>query len=185
MAYHHQAYQYASPLGNHMLVDREVLYPTVPPFHIGGQWAAAYGALLVDGRLVLRERFSVRSFWPDVDRFGVTQTLLLGVMTDFLAKQEPRADDSRHSLRRVAMAPVPLEDRAFSERFNVRINQGWGLTEAGCITARPPGPSRPPTAPRSAHCAPTCTSCGWSTVPIRMCRTAAPARRSCAGGSRS
>ena len=66
----------------------------MPLFHIGGQWAAAYGALLADGRLVLGERFSVRSFWPDVDRFGVTQTLPLGVMTDFLAKQAPCADDS-------------------------------------------------------------------------------------------
>lgn len=137
MCYHHQAYQYANPLGNHMLVDGEVVYLTVPLFHIGGQWAAAYGALLADGRLVLRERFSVSNFWSDVDRFGVTQTLLLGVMVDFLAKQPQRPDDAHHSLQRVAMAPLPLDDRAFAERFGIRINQGWGLTEAGCVTAPP------------------------------------------------
>jgi len=137
MAYHHQAYQYANPVGTHMLVDGEVVYLTVPLFHIGGQWAATYGALLADGRVVVRQRFSVRNFWRDIDASGVTQTLLFGVMTDFIVKQPVRDDDGQHSLRRVTMAPVPRADWALAERFNLRINQGWGLTDAGCMTAPP------------------------------------------------
>lgn len=106
MVTHHHAYHYASPATTHLMVDGEIVYVTLPLFHIGGQWAGLYSAMLADGQVVLRDRFSVSEFWDDVDKWGVTQTILLGVMAEFLYNAPPRTDDASHTLRRVTMGPV-------------------------------------------------------------------------------
>lgn len=138
MVPHHLAYQYANPFGSHFQLPGDVVYVTLPLFHIGGQWQGVYAAMLCEGRAVLKEKFSVSRFWEDVDRYGVTQTTLLGVMAEFLWKQPRRADDADHSLTRATMAPALKEAAAFGERFGVRLGQGWGLTETGCVTSPPP-----------------------------------------------
>ena len=137
VSYHH-AYQYANPTGTHLVDAGDVVYVTLPLFHIGGQWAGIYAALLADGQALLKRKFSVTDFWSDIDKHGVTQTILLGIMSEFIWKQPPAEDDRRHSLRSVAVTPPPKDAAAFAERFNLRICQGWGLTEAGCVTAPPP-----------------------------------------------
>jgi carnitine-CoA ligase len=144
VSYHH-AYQYANPTGTHLVGAGDVVYVTLPLFHIGGQWAGIYAALLADGQALLKRKFSVSEFWSDIDKYGVTQTILLGVMSEFIWKQPPSEDDRRHSLRRVAVTPPPKDAAGFGARFNLRICQGWGLTEAGCVTASPPfdEPARP------------------------------------------
>ena len=83
----HHAYQYASPVGSHTMVSGEIVYVTLPLFHIGAQWAGVLAAMLADGQVVLRDKFSVSEFWADVDRWGATQTILLGVMAEFLYAQ--------------------------------------------------------------------------------------------------
>jgi carnitine-CoA ligase len=144
VSYHH-AYQYANPTGTHLVAAGDVVYVTLPLFHIGGQWAGIYAALLADGQALLKRKFSVSEFWTDIDKHGVTQTILLGVMSEFIWKQPPSDDDQRHALRRVAVTPPPKDAAGFAARFNLRICQGWGLTEAGCVTASPPfdEPARP------------------------------------------
>lgn len=142
MVPYHLAYQYANPTSTHFQDDGDVVYVTLPLFHIGGQWQGVYAAMLADGRAVLKRKFSVSSFWDDVDRYGVTQTTLLGVMAEFLWKQPPRPDDATHSLVRATMAPALKQAAQFAERFGVRLAQGWGLTEVGAVT-RPPALHEP------------------------------------------
>src|SRR5690606_7441089 len=76
-----------------------------------------------------------------------TQTTLLGVMAEFLWKQPPSDNDRKHTLKRVTMAPALENAAEFAERFGVRIGQGWGLTETGCVT-RPPALDEPPQDPQ-------------------------------------
>lgn len=151
MVTYHHAYQYANPLGCNFYLEGDVVYVTLPLFHIGGQWQGIYSSLLVEGRAVLKRKYSVREFWDDVDRYGVTQTTLLGVMAEFLWKQPPREDDAAHSLARVTLVPAPEDPDGFSARFGVRLQAGWGLTETGCVTR--PGPQDGPP--------PDVTTCGW------------------------
>jgi crotonobetaine/carnitine-CoA ligase len=87
---------------------------------------------------VIKRKFSVSEFWDDIDRYGVKETILLGVMAEFIWKQPERPDDADHSLVRATMSPAPKDAAAFATRFGVRISQGWGLTEVGCVTAPPP-----------------------------------------------
>lgn len=147
MVPYHQAYQYANPHTTHFQVEGEVIYVTLPLFHIGGQWQGIYAAMLANGRAVLKRKYSVSNFWADVDRYGVTQTTLLGVMAEFLWKQPPSDNDRKHTLKRVTMAPALENAAEFAERFGVRIGQGWGLTETGCVT-RPPALDEPPQDPQ-------------------------------------
>lgn len=142
MVPYHLAYQYANPNASHFQVEGEVIYVTLPLFHIGGQWQGVYAALQCEGTAVLKRKFSVSTFWEDVDRFGVTQTTLLGVMAEFLWKQPQSPADPNHSLQRVTMAPALKEAAEFAKRFGVRLGQGWGLTEIGAAT-RPPALDEP------------------------------------------
>jgi crotonobetaine/carnitine-CoA ligase len=142
MVPYHLAYQYSNPNASHFQVDGDVIYVTLPLFHIGGQWQGVYAALLCEGRAVLKRKFSVSNFWADVDAYGATQTTLLGVMAEFLWKQPPSDEDRQHSLRRATMAPALRQAAEFGERFGLRLGQGWGLTETGAVT-RPPALDEP------------------------------------------
>jgi carnitine-CoA ligase len=148
MVPYHCAYQYANPTGTHFQELGDVVYVTLPLFHIGGQWQGVYAALLAEGRAVLKSKFSVGDFWNDVDRFGVNQTTLLGVMAEFMWKRPAQYDDALHPLTRVTICPAPQDADAFGKRFAVRLSQGWGLTETGSVTS--PGPlDQPPQDPNT------------------------------------
>jgi crotonobetaine/carnitine-CoA ligase len=142
MVPYHCAYQYANPAGTHFQALGDVVYVTLPLFHIGGQWQGIYAALLAEGRAVLKSKFSVSEFWTDVDQYGINQTTLLGVMAEFMWKREQRDDDADHPLTRVTICPAPQDAEAFGKRFGVRLSQGWGLTETGSVTS--PGPLNEP-----------------------------------------
>jgi crotonobetaine/carnitine-CoA ligase len=103
-------------------------YMPYPMHHVGGK-TPFYTMLLVNGRLVIRDRFDTAAFWPDVDRYRCTCTALLGPMTAFLWQQEPRDDDADHPLDKVFMVPlVPYLDE-FKRRFGVRVASSYGSVE--------------------------------------------------------
>ncbi len=110
--------------------DTDVAYLPYPMHHITGRQPLFLMAL-VNGRVVIRERFDTASFWSDIDRYGCTTGVLLGAMAAFLWQQEPRDDDLRHPLKNVFMVPlVPYIDE-FKSRFGVRVSTGFGSTEQG------------------------------------------------------
>jgi len=102
---------------------------TLPLFHIAGQWAGVYRALISGARAVVRPRFGVSTFWSDVRRYGCTETLLISSMAHFLHQQAPRADDADNPLQRVNLGPVIPDVEGFARRFGVKVCTAYGLTE--------------------------------------------------------
>lgn len=111
--------------------DQDVVYNTLPLFHIGGQ-NMVWMALIADTRVVLAERFSASRFWDDVRTYGATYTLFLGAMIPILHKQPYRPDDHANPLRIALSAAAPRTIwGAFERRFHVKIIELYSQTEGG------------------------------------------------------
>jgi crotonobetaine/carnitine-CoA ligase len=103
-------------------------YSPFPLFHASGKMAA-YAMALVDGRVVLRDRFSTSEFWDDVRRFRCTTSLLMGTTPTFIASPPAAETDSDNPLRNVLVAPLPADPAAFAERFGIRVCTVFNMTE--------------------------------------------------------
>jgi carnitine-CoA ligase len=113
--------------------EQDVVYNTLPLFHIGGQ-NMVWMALVSDTTVALAERFSASRFWQDVRAYGATFTLFLGAMIPILHKQPPRPDDHANPLRVALSAAAPRTIwEEFERRFDVKIVELYSQTEGGFL----------------------------------------------------
>jgi crotonobetaine/carnitine-CoA ligase len=109
----------------------DVVYNTLPLFHIGGQ-NMVWMALASDTKVAMVERFSASRFWDDVRKFDATFTLFLGAMIPILVKQPQRPNDHDNSLRIALSAAAPRTVwEEFEQRFNTKIVELYSQTEGG------------------------------------------------------
>jgi crotonobetaine/carnitine-CoA ligase len=109
----------------------DVVYNTLPLFHIGGQ-NMVWMALAMDTKVAMAERFSASRFWADCRRYGATYTLCLGAMIPILTKQPERPDDADNPMRVVLSAAAPKTIwETFEQRFGVHIVELYSQTEGG------------------------------------------------------
>ena len=127
------------------LTERDVYLSVGPLFHGNAQFLAAYPAMITGARFVLHEKFSASNWTRWIRDSGATVTNLVGVMSDFLWKQAPKADDSDNELRCVWAVPNPsaIQDE-FKERFGIaELVENFGLTEISMPVLTPYGVPRP------------------------------------------
>lgn len=120
--------------------DEVVYYSPWPMFHSSGRCGLVV-VLLWGGRMVVRKRLSVTSYWDDIRRFGCTHTQTLG-LGDYLSVQPEKPNDGDNPLQRVFMNPVVADYRGYEKRFGVTISTGWGMTEIGLPIAGVDLPNR-------------------------------------------
>jgi len=122
----------------------DVLYSALPLFHGNAQFLATVPMLMSGATLVLARRFSAGDFWPDVRRYGCTAFNYIGGIISILMKAEPSPRDTEHPLRLMMGAGAPRElFRAFETRFNLRLIEGYGMSEIG-IPLMTAGTDTPP-----------------------------------------
>jgi crotonobetaine/carnitine-CoA ligase len=109
----------------------DAYYLPFPLFHISGK-GPIYTFLITGGRVVLKESFRTDEFWPDIDRYRCTTTLLLGAMANFLYRKPPSRDDHDTPLHTVVMVPLIPEFHDFGDRFGVRVSTAFNMTEISC-----------------------------------------------------
>jgi carnitine-CoA ligase len=127
---HAHAFTYAKLAGQTtQLSEQDVYFAPLPLFHIAGQWALVYACLQVGATAIVRRRFSVSDFWTVVRESGARVSFLLGAMANFLARQEPRADDIDNPMERILMVPLVDGLDEFRRRFGVRVCTCYGSTE--------------------------------------------------------
>jgi crotonobetaine/carnitine-CoA ligase len=127
------------------LASDDTYMTTTPLFHGNAQFMASYPALIRGARLVLRSRFSASRWVDQIRASEVTVTNLLGVMMDFVWKQEPRLDDADNPLRAVFSAPTASSIlEGFMARFGIEaFVEVFGLTETSAPILSPYGEARP------------------------------------------
>jgi crotonobetaine/carnitine-CoA ligase len=109
---------------------RERLWACLPLFHVNAQAYSLMSCLLHGHGLAITSRFHASSFWREARALDVTSVNVIGAMLAFLARQPPDGwTPSRLRVIYAAPAPPPAERRALEERFRVRIEGGYGMSE--------------------------------------------------------
>ncbi len=122
----------------------EVLYTAFPLFHLNAKFNSVVPAMLLRGRVVLRQRFSASKFWSTCREEGVTAFNFMGAMLTILMKQPESPDDRDHAVRCAYGAPAPISIfEPFVRRFGVDLVEVWGSTELGIATHNSVGEMRP------------------------------------------
>jgi fatty-acyl-CoA synthase len=107
------------------------LYDCLPLFHSVGGIVAPCSMLAAGGAVVIAERFSASSFWPDLVRHDCTLFQYIGELCRYLLKAPPSEYENRHRLRLVCgngLRGDIWED--FQARFAIpRILEFYAATE--------------------------------------------------------
>lgn len=117
------------------IIEDDCVYSPYPLSHIGPAYYDVLPTMMTGGRVVLRKRFSVSNFWPEVKRYGVTWFLMLGSVQQMLWANPACPEESDHKVTRCWGTPAPVPKKDFDARFNLNLipGGGYGSTDAGWV----------------------------------------------------
>ena len=117
------------------ITEDDCVYSPYPLSHIGPAYYDVLPTMMTGGRVVLRERFSVSNFWPEVKRYGVTWFLMLGSVQQMLWANPACSEESDHKVTRCWGTPAPVPKKDFDARFKLNLisGGGYGSTDAGWV----------------------------------------------------
>jgi len=118
--------------------DEDVFFTCLPLFHANARILCVYPALLQGTKVVVYERFSASRFWDQIRAAGATIFNSLGAIAHFIYNQPRKENDGDNPVRVCAAFPMPsqiYED--FEKRYNLKVTEGYGLTEVAIITYQP------------------------------------------------
>ncbi|MGE4426804.1 MAG: AMP-binding protein [Solirubrobacteraceae bacterium] len=123
----------------------DVLYTTLPLFHVNAQMLSVMGAIVSGRPLVLAPRFSASRFFDDIRDHRATVFNYIGAMLTMLHKQPVREHDADNPIRVAVGGAAPKELwRDFERRFGLEILEVYGLTETACFClGSPPDAIKP------------------------------------------
>lgn len=116
----------------------DVFFTCLPLFHANARILCLYPAMLLGTKAVIYERFSASRFWDWTRKAKATIFNSLGAMANFIYNQPRKEDDGDNPIRVCMAYPMPpaiYED--FEKRYNLKVVEGYGLTELAIITYNP------------------------------------------------
>ena len=109
----------------------DVLYCPFPLFHLDATVLTVMPALVMGATAAIGRRFSVTGFWPEIREFGATVFDFMGATLTMLHKVASEADDRNNPVRLAWGVPVPEFADEFEARFDLRLIELYGSTDAG------------------------------------------------------
>ncbi len=101
-----------------------------PLYHNSGVQMCILG-LMEQVKLVIVPKFSASRFWDQIRKYQVTKMHYLGGIIDILLKYPANPNDKDHSIQLAFGGGCSINGwKAFQNRFGVRIQEVYGLTEA-------------------------------------------------------
>jgi len=110
--------------------SEDIFFTSLPLFHANAQWLCTFPAMLAGGTVVIYERFSATKFWEWIRKSKATLFNSLGAMAQFIYNQPAKDAAADNPVERCMAAPMPkdiFED--FEKKFNLKVVEGYGLTE--------------------------------------------------------
>jgi fatty-acyl-CoA synthase len=107
------------------------IYDPLPLYHSTGGVCAVGLAFFSGGALIIKRRFSVHDFWPDIHARGATMFQYVGELCRYLLNASPSPLDRGHKIRAITgngLSAAIWEE--FKTRFAIpRIVEFYGATE--------------------------------------------------------
>jgi len=122
------------------LVAGERVGMLLPLFHVNAQVVTCVIPMMIGCEVAIWERFSASKFWDSVAdlrpvAISAVPTILAAVL------HTANAPSGTTSLRYIICGAAPLSRElleAFQNRFDIRILEGYGLTESTCVSSLNP-----------------------------------------------
>ncbi len=109
----------------------ETIYTPLPLFHGNALAVSALGAIMLDYKLAIGERFSASKFWDECRKHNAVEFNTLGAMIPILLKQPERPDDGDNPVRVVLSAACPAYAwQPFEKRFQLRVIEWFGMVDS-------------------------------------------------------
>jgi crotonobetaine/carnitine-CoA ligase len=109
----------------------ETIYTCLPLFHGNPLGLSVVGAMFLDARIAISERFSARRFWGEVRGFDAVEFNHVGAIIPILLKQPDRSGDRDNPVRVVLSAGCPPHCwEPFQQRFDVRIVEQFSMVDS-------------------------------------------------------
>ncbi|BBO78144.1 hypothetical protein DSCW_55610 [Desulfosarcina widdelii] len=108
----------------------------LPLFHVNAMISCTF-ALGIGLQIVLRRQFSASEFWEVVDRYKVNFWSAVPAVYQILLSDPTRQKYDLSSLQFGICGAAPLTEetmKKFQDTFNIPIVEGYGLTEATCVS---------------------------------------------------
>jgi long-chain acyl-CoA synthetase len=118
------------------LEERQTILIFLPLFHVNAMLTATFG-LGIGQQVVLRTGFSASEFWEVVDRYKVNYWSAVPAVYQILLADPGRQKYDLSSLQFGICGAAPLSEetmRSFEATFKIPIVEGYGLTEATCVS---------------------------------------------------
>jgi crotonobetaine/carnitine-CoA ligase len=116
----------------------DALFTCLPLFHGNARFLCVYPALQLGAKAVIYERFSASRFWDQIRKHKATIFNSLGAIGTFIFSQPRKPDDADNTVRVCAAFPMPATIyEQFEKRYNLKVVEGYGLTETAVITYNP------------------------------------------------
>ena len=127
---------------NGLLHDDAVVFAALPLFHVNALLVTVLAPLfrglrvIWAGPLGYRDQALFAHFWKLVERYGVTTMSAVPTVYSVLAGRPVDADISSLRFAVVGASPLPQAVRdGFESATGIRLVEGYGLTEATCVSA--------------------------------------------------
>jgi long-chain acyl-CoA synthetase len=126
-----------SEMGRHSLkvTSSDHCMLVLPLFHVNGILVSVLTPLLVGGRVTIRERFDIETFFDDIERFRPTYFsavptiyALLNALPNHI---KPDTSSLRYGICGAAPASAELL-KSFEARYGFPLIEGYGLSEGTC-----------------------------------------------------
>ncbi len=125
-------------LADHLeLTSDDVLYCPFPLFHADAVSYTVMPAIHLRTTAAIGARFSTTRFWHEVRQFGATVFDFMGATLSMLHQAPTDADDADNPVRLAWGVPVPPFAAEFERRFDLRVVELYGSTDAGIPIVHP------------------------------------------------
>jgi fatty-acyl-CoA synthase len=120
--------------------DKDVLYCSMPMFHLNALAGSLFPGLSSGARVVLKRRFSASTFLDDVRKHGCTSFNYVGRALSYILAQPPTEHDAENALVFCVGAEASARDRKeFRQRFGCYVVEGYTSSEGGVSIHSFPG----------------------------------------------
>ncbi|MBF0227471.1 MAG: long-chain-fatty-acid--CoA ligase [Desulfobacterales bacterium] len=116
--------------------EKQTILIFLPLFHVNAMLTTSFG-IGVGQKVVLRKAFSASEFWEVVDKYKVNYWSAVPAVYQILLQDPGRQQYDLSSLKFGICGAAPLSTELFNnfqDTFKIPIVEGYGLTEATCVS---------------------------------------------------